>query len=67
MRNKKVKQESSHAHFAESFHQGESDWEVWLIDQRVSVDDVRQREPYGQHERDTFQPNGLNEREVALF
>ena len=67
MRNKKVKQESFHAHFAEDLHQGESDWEVRLIDQGVSVDDVRRRESYWQHELDTFQPNGLNEREVALF
>ena len=41
LRNKKVKQESFHAHFAEDLHQGESDWEVRLIDQGVSVDDVR--------------------------
>ena len=34
--NKKVKQESFHAHFAEGLHQGESDWEVRLIDQGVS-------------------------------
>ena len=67
LRNKKVKQESFHAHFAEGIHQGESDWEVRLIDQGVSVDDVRRRESYWQHELDTFQPNGLNDREVALF
>ena len=57
MRSKKVLQESFH----------ESDWEVRLIDHGVSVDDVRQREFYWQHKLDTFQPNGLNEREVALF
>ena len=67
LRNKKVKQESFHAFFAEGLHQGESDWEVRLIDQGVSVDDVRRRESYWQHELDTFQPNGLNQREVALF
>ena len=67
MRNKKVKQESFHAHFAGGFHQRESDREVRLIDQGVSVDDVRWRKSYWQHELDTFQPNGLNEREVALF
>ena len=67
LRNKKVKQESFHAHFAEGLHQGESDWEVRLIDQGVRVDDVRRRESYWEHELDTFQSNGLNEREVALF
>ena len=66
MRNEKVKQDSFHAHFAEGLHQGESDREVRLIDQVVSVDDVRRRESYWQHELDIFQPNELNEREVAL-
>ena len=51
----------------EGLHQGESDWEVRLIGQGVSVDDVRQRESYWQHKLDTFQSNGLNEREVGLF
>ena len=67
MRNKKVKQDLFHAHFAEGLHQGESDWEVRLIDQGVSADNVRLREFYWQHELETFQPNGLNEREVSLF
>ena len=62
-----MKQESFHANFGEGLHQGESDREVRLIDERVSVDDVRQRESYWHYELDTFQPNGLNEREVALF
>ena len=38
LRNKKVKQKSFHAHSAEALHQGESDWEVRLIDQGVNVD-----------------------------
>ena len=37
------KQESFRAHFAEGFHQGESNWEVRLIDLGVSVDDARWR------------------------
>ena len=37
LRKKKVKQESFHAHFTEALHQGESDWEVRLIDQGVST------------------------------
>ena len=66
-KNMKVKQESFHAHFADGAHIGESDWEVKLIDQSVSTEDLRKRESFWQHELDTFQPNGLNEREVALF
>ena len=62
-----IKKESFHAHVAEGLHQGESDLKVRLIDQGVSVDDVRRRKSFWQHELDTFQPNGLNEREVALF
>ena len=48
-------------------HSGEGDWQVRLIDQSDSTEDVRRRESFWQHELDTFQPNGLNEREVALF
>ena len=51
----------------EGLHQGESDWKVILIDQGVCDDDVRSGESYWQHELDTFWPNGLNERVVALF
>ena len=64
---KKVKQESFNAHFAEVNHNGEDDWEVRLIDQTDNVEELRKRESFWQHELDTFQPNGLNEREVALF
>ena len=64
---KKVKQESFNAHFAEVNHNGEDNWEVRLIDQTDNVEELRKRESYWQHELDTFQPNLLNEREVALF
>ena len=32
-----------------------------------STEDLRKRESFWEHELDTFQPNGLNEHEVALF
>ena len=44
-----------------------SDWEITFIDQTDSVDDRKRRESFWQYELDTFQPNGLNERDVALF
>ena len=44
-----------------------SDWESTLIDQTESVDNLRRRESFWQYELNTFQPNGLNERDVALF
>ena len=67
LKRKKVKQESFNAHFAEADHNGEEDWEVRLIDQTDNVEDLRKRESFWQHELETFQPNGLNERQVALF
>ena len=66
-KNRKVKQESFHAHFADDIHSGEGDWEVRLIDQSDCTEDLRKGESFWQHELDTFQPNGFNEREVALF
>ena len=58
---------SFNAHFAEVNHYGEDDWEVRLIDQTDNVEELRKRKSFRQHELDTFQPNGLNEREVTLF
>ena len=67
LKRKKVKQESFNAHFAEADHNGEEDWEVRLIDQTDNVEDLRKKESFWQHELEIFQPNGLNEREMALF
>ena len=64
---KKVKQESFNAHFEEVNHNGEDDWEGRLIDQTDNVENLGKRESFWQHELDIFQPNVLNEREVALF
>ena len=43
---------------AEALHQGESDFEVKLIDQAATIDE---------HKLDTWQPNALNEYEIALI
>ena len=56
LRNKKVKQESFHAHFARGLHHGESKRKVRLIDQRVNVDDLKWGESYWQHKLEAFQP-----------
>ena len=44
-----------------------SDWEISLIDQIDSVEDLRRRESCWQYELNTFQPNGLDECDVAPF
>ena len=67
LKGKEVKQESFHAHYEETGHNGESDWEFILIDQADSVEDLRKRESFWQHELNTFKPVGLNDREVALI
>ena len=63
----KVKQEPFHAYFTDGAHYDEGDWEVILIDQSDGTKDHRKAGLFWQHELDTFQPNGLNKREVALF
>ena len=60
-KNIKVKQESFHTYFADGIHSGKGDWEVRLIDQSFSTEDLRKRESFWQHELDIFQPNGLTE------
>ena len=67
-KNEKVKQESFHLHFAYGVHSSEGDWEVRLIDQSDSTEEHRKRESLWQHEKcQSFQPNGLNACEKALF
>ena len=66
-KNRKVKQEQFYAHFPGGALSGEGDWEVRLIDQSDSTGNLRKREAFWQHELDNFQPNVLNECEVALF
>ena len=62
-----MKQKLFKSHFAKANGNGEEDSEVRLIDQTDNVEDVRKRESFWQHEPETFQQNGLNESEVALF
>ena len=45
-KNMKVKQESFNGHFAHGGHSGEGDWEVRLIDQSDSTEDLRERESF---------------------
>ena len=62
-----VKQASFHAHFEDDKHHVMSEWKITLIDQTESVDNLSRRESFWQHELNIFQPNRLNERDVALF
>ena len=62
-----VKQASFHAHFEDDKHHGMSDWEITLIDQTKSVDNLRRKESFWQYQLNTFQPNRLNECNLALF
>ena len=62
-----VKQALFHTNFEDDKHHGMSDLEIILIDQTESADNLRRRESFWQYDFDTFQPNGLNERDVALF
>ena len=67
MQGNTVKQSPFHAHFEGDKHHGMSVWEISLINQTDNVDDLRRRESFWLYELDTFEPNGLNERDVALF
>lgn len=42
------------------------DWSFTLIDHAESLSRLRRKESFWQHKLDSFQPNGLNEREVTL-
>ena len=53
-KNRKLNKRSSHYHFADGVHSGEGDWEVRLIDQSDSTEDLIKRESFWQHELDTL-------------
>lgn len=55
------------ANFAKANQNGADVWEGRLIDQTGNVEELWKRESFSQFEWDTFQPNGLNDREVVLF
>ena len=62
-----VKQVSFYAQFEDDKHHDMSDWEITLIHQTDSGDDLRRKESFWQYKLDAFQPNGFNERDVTLF
>ena len=63
-----VPQMSFHAHFAQEGHNGIGDWSFTLIDQAHDISSLRRRkEAYWQNVLNTFQPHGLNERDVTLI
>lgn len=63
---KPVIQLSFHSHFEQPDHNGMEDWSFTLIDHAESLSRLRRKESFWQHKLDSFQPNGLNEREVTL-
>ena len=64
--NHSVPQETLHAHFKQADHNGFSDFEFTLIDQAADLRALRCKEAFWQYQLETFNPNGLNEREVNM-
>ena len=65
-RGQQVAQEALHAHFAQSDHNGFSDFSFKLIDSAKNEADLRQRESFWQYRLATFTPQGLNLRDVPF-
>ena len=63
--NQSVPQESLHAHFKRTDHNGMEDWRFIFIDTASNVESLRRKEAFWQNKLGTFSPDGLNEREVA--
>ena len=62
-----VPQASFHAHFKQTDHNGMKDWSFTLIDHATNTKAPCQREMYWQYKFNTFNLNGLNERDVILY
>ena len=59
-------QVSFHSHFLQEDHNGMEDWEFTLIDQSQNEQKLRMREDFWINKLQTFEPQGLNEREVTI-
>lgn len=63
---KHVFQNSFHSHFSTSDHSGSEDWSFTIIEKCPNISTLREREMFWQLQLDSFQPNGLNEKEVDI-
>jgi len=61
---KQVPQASLHQHFNQEDHNGANDWIFTLIERAPDINILRKRERFWQYKLNTFDPDGLNEREV---
>lgn len=59
-------QMSFHSHFCQEGHNGMEDWDFTLIDQSQNEQSLRVREDFWITKLQTFEPQGLNEREVMI-
>ena len=59
-------QMSFHSHFCKEDHNGMDDWEFTLIDQSQNEQKLRMREDFWINKLQTFEPQGLNKREVTM-
>ena len=58
---------SLNTHFEDVKHHGMSEWEISLIDQPNSVDNLKRKRSFRQDQLNTLQPNELNERYVSTL
>ena len=63
---KKVPQASFHKHFRQRGHRGKEDWEFILIDEGADEISLRKKESFWQHKLNSFKPEGLNKKFVAI-
>ena len=61
---KSVSQHELHSHFAQSDHNGIEDMQFTLIDSGPNNIMTRKRETFWQYKLETFEPKGLNIRNV---
>ena len=61
-----VPQNSFHTHFSQNGHNGQSDWEIILIDHTDDKLALREKEEMWIEKLNTYVPHALNKREVVV-
>ena len=66
-RNRKISQQRFHELYMQNRHNGIDDWQLKLIEQCETHEQLKQRETFWQHRLKTFDPYGVHEKKEYVY